>query len=83
MCDSAVRIQPTRRTEAGVSSNGVPPCATFHSSIACPPFLQEKALGALVKAKHGVDFFFMDKYPSCLRPFYTMPDPTDAKYSNR
>lgn len=22
---------------------------------------QEKQLGALVKAKHGVDFFFMDK----------------------
>jgi aspartyl-tRNA synthetase len=43
---------------------------------------QEKALGALVKAKHGVDFFFMDKYPSRLRPFYTMPDPANPKYSN-
>lgn len=44
---------------------------------------QEKALGALVKAKHGVDFFFMDRYPASLRPFYTMPDPADPKYSNR
>lgn len=43
---------------------------------------QEKALGALVKAKHGVDFFFMDRYPSKLRPFYTMPDPVDPAVSN-
>lgn len=43
---------------------------------------QEKALGALVRAKYDVDFFFMDKYPSSVRPFYTMPDPTDASLSN-
>ena len=43
---------------------------------------QEKALGALVKAKHHTDFFMMDKYPSSLRPFYTMPDPEDPSLSN-
>ena len=43
---------------------------------------QEKALGALVRAKHGVDFFFMDKYPSSVRPVYTMPDPADPAVSN-
>jgi aspartyl-tRNA synthetase len=36
---------------------------------------QEKALGAIVKEKYGTDFFMMDKYPSSIRPFYTMPDP--------
>jgi aspartyl-tRNA synthetase len=35
----------------------------------------EKKLGDIVKAKYGTDFFFMDKYPLSVRPFYTMPDP--------
>ena len=43
---------------------------------------QEKQLGALVKAKYGVDFFMMDKYPAALRPFYTMPDPENPALSN-
>lgn len=42
----------------------------------------EKRLGALVKAKYGVDWYFLDKFPSNFRPFYTMPDPEDARYSN-
>ena len=42
----------------------------------------EKKLGDLVKAKYGTDFYFMDKYPSAVRPFYTMPDPTNPKVSN-
>jgi hypothetical protein len=33
----------------------------------------EKRLGALVKAKYGVDFYMLDKYPLAVRPFYTMP----------
>ncbi|ETW06015.1 aspartate-tRNA(Asn) ligase, variant 2 [Aphanomyces invadans] len=37
----------------------------------------EKALGALVKEKYGTDFYFLDKFPLAVRPFYTMPDPKD------
>jgi aspartyl-tRNA synthetase len=42
----------------------------------------ELALGRAVKAKHGADFFMLDKYPSSIRPFYTMPDPDDGRFSN-
>lgn len=43
---------------------------------------QELALGAAVKEKYGTDFFMCDKYPSDIRPFYTMPDPEDDRFSN-
>merc|ERR1719253_1685427 len=43
---------------------------------------QELALGAVVKEKYGTDFFMLDKYPADIRPFYTMPDPDDARFSN-
>lgn len=42
----------------------------------------EKLLGKLVKEKYQTDFFILDKFPLAVRPFYTMPDPTDSKYSN-
>ncbi|KAF0292280.1 Aspartate--tRNA ligase, cytoplasmic [Amphibalanus amphitrite] len=42
----------------------------------------EKLLGRLVKAKYDTDFFIMDKYPLAVRPFYTMPDPKDGRWSN-
>lgn len=42
----------------------------------------ELALGEVVKEKHGTDFFMLDKYPSSIRPFYTMPDPEDGRFSN-
>jgi nondiscriminating aspartyl-tRNA synthetase len=42
----------------------------------------EKLLGRLVKAKYDTDFFILDKFPLAVRPFYTMPDPTDGRYSN-
>jgi len=42
----------------------------------------EKFLGKLVKAKYDTDFFILDKYPLAVRPFYTMPDPNNSKYSN-
>lgn len=35
----------------------------------------EKKLGDIVREKYDTDFFFMDKYPLAVRPFYTMPDP--------
>jgi len=43
---------------------------------------QEKALGGLVKEKYGVDFYILDKFPKSARPFYTMPDPNDERYTN-
>ena len=42
----------------------------------------ELALGRVVKEKYGTDFFMLDKYPASIRPFYTMPDPKDARFSN-
>lgn len=42
----------------------------------------EKFLGKLVRQKYGTDFFILDKYPLCVRPFYTMPDPKNPKFSN-
>jgi aspartyl-tRNA synthetase len=43
---------------------------------------QEKHLGKLVKEKYKTDFFILDKFPSEIRPFYTMSDPNNPKYSN-
>jgi len=42
----------------------------------------EKFLGKLVKEKYNTDFYILDKYPLAVRPFYTMPDPVDRRYSN-
>mmetsp|Transcript_13575 Transcript_13575/g.16472 ORF Transcript_13575/g.16472 Transcript_13575/m.16472 type:complete len:629 (+) Transcript_13575:130-2016(+) len=42
----------------------------------------ELALGDAIKEKYGTDFFMLDKYPSDIRPFYTMPDPDDDRFSN-
>jgi len=52
-----------------------------------PPFedlttVVEKQLGGIVKKKYGSDFYRLDKYPLSVRPFYTMPDPEDNRYSN-
>ncbi|PHJ25196.1 aspartate-trna ligase [Cystoisospora suis] len=43
---------------------------------------QERTLGKLVKAKYGTDFYMLIQYPLAVRPFYTMPDPHDKKFSN-
>ncbi|CAF4568794.1 unnamed protein product [Rotaria socialis] len=42
----------------------------------------ERILGRIVKAKYHTDFYILDKYPLAVRPFYTMPDPNNPKYSN-
>lgn len=42
----------------------------------------EKLLGKLVKEKFHTDFYILDKYPLAVRPFYTMPDPSNPLYSN-
>jgi aspartyl-tRNA synthetase len=42
----------------------------------------EKLLGRLVREKYKTDYFILDKFPLAIRPFYTMPDPTDPTLSN-
>ncbi|KAL0211552.1 hypothetical protein RCL1_005178 [Eukaryota sp. TZLM3-RCL] len=43
--------------------------------------VNEKLLGRLVKEKFQTDFFILDRFPSAIRPFYTMADPQDPNYS--
>eukprot|EP00760_Papus_ankaliazontas_P011488 PhM_4_TR14805/c0_g1_i1/m.89291/K01876/DARS, aspS; aspartyl-tRNA synthetase len=42
----------------------------------------EKLLGQIVKERYGVEFYIVDKFPSVLRPFYTMPSADDVRVSN-
>ncbi|XP_029208125.2 aspartate--tRNA ligase, cytoplasmic-like [Acropora millepora] len=58
--------------EAGIDMN-------YDEDLSTP---NEKLLGKLVKRKYDTDFFILDKYPLCVRPFYTMPDPHNPELSN-
>lgn len=42
----------------------------------------EIRLGELVKEKYGTDYYILDKFPTAARPFYTMPDPDDPRFTN-
>ncbi|KAL1521219.1 hypothetical protein AB1Y20_022768 [Prymnesium parvum] len=42
----------------------------------------ERALGALVAERYATDLYFLDRFPSAARPFYTMPCADDASLSN-
>merc|ERR1712182_133541 len=42
----------------------------------------EKVLGRVIHDLYGQDFYMIDKFPSEVRPFYTMEDPDDPKWSN-
>jgi len=42
----------------------------------------EKELGDIIKKQYGTDIFILDKFPTCLRPFYTMPTEHDTNISN-
>ncbi|TVY59555.1 Cytoplasmic aspartate--tRNA ligase, partial [Lachnellula suecica] len=42
----------------------------------------EIRLGAIVREKYNTDYYILDKFPSSVRPFYTMPDPNDERYTN-
>ncbi|KDD76372.1 class II (D, K and N) tRNA synthetase, partial [Helicosporidium sp. ATCC 50920] len=42
----------------------------------------ERTLGKLVRDKYDTDFYMLHRYPAAIRPFYTMPCPDDARYSN-
>jgi len=50
-----------------------------HEDLSTP---NEKLLGRVVKAKYDTDFYILDKFPLAVRPFYTMPDPNNDKWSN-
>src|SRR5699024_5264117 len=43
---------------------------------------QEKALGKIIREKYDTDFYYMINYPMGVRPFYTMPHPTEPTLSN-
>lgn len=42
----------------------------------------EIRLGQLIKEKYQTDYYILDKFPRSARPFYTMPDPEDPRYTN-
>ncbi|KAL2075134.1 hypothetical protein VTL71DRAFT_76 [Oculimacula yallundae] len=42
----------------------------------------EIRLGAIVREKYKTDYYILDKFPASARPFYTMPDPSDNRYTN-
>jgi len=42
----------------------------------------ERALGEWARKEHGSDFLAVEGYPMVKRPFYTHPQPDDARWSN-
>ncbi|MEZ5092093.1 aspartate--tRNA(Asn) ligase [Nocardioides sp.] len=42
----------------------------------------ERALGEWVRREHGTDLLAVEGYPMAKRPFYTHPQPGDARWSN-
>ncbi|KAI1627631.1 aspartyl-tRNA synthetase [Exophiala viscosa] len=42
----------------------------------------EIRLGELMKEKYKTDYYILDKFPRSARPFYTMPDANDPRYTN-
>lgn len=36
----------------------------------------------LIAFQYHTDYYIVDKFPASVRPFYTMPDPDDPKFSN-
>ncbi|KAH7101377.1 aspartyl-tRNA synthetase [Auriculariales sp. MPI-PUGE-AT-0066] len=42
----------------------------------------ERLLGKLVKEKYNTDYYILDKFPVNARPFYTMPDSKDSRFTN-
>jgi len=43
---------------------------------------EEKKLGVLMRNLYNTDFYIIDKFPTAVRPFYTMPDPINPQWSN-
>ncbi|KZT18358.1 aspartyl-tRNA synthetase cytoplasmic [Neolentinus lepideus HHB14362 ss-1] len=42
----------------------------------------ERRLGEIVKQKYNTDYYILDKFPAGVRPFYTMLDSENRKFSN-
>jgi len=42
----------------------------------------EKVLGTVIREEYGEELYIIDKFPKDTRPFYTMPDPSDARWTN-
>mmetsp|Transcript_70767 Transcript_70767/g.188758 ORF Transcript_70767/g.188758 Transcript_70767/m.188758 type:complete len:854 (-) Transcript_70767:65-2626(-) len=42
----------------------------------------EKLLGRIILQEYDTQFYIIDKFPTALRPFYTMPDAANPKWSN-
>ncbi|KAK9867718.1 hypothetical protein WJX84_001068 [Apatococcus fuscideae] len=42
----------------------------------------ERELGKIIKKTHNTDFYIIQRFPMAVRPFYTMPDPEDPRWSN-
>ncbi|POS86849.1 hypothetical protein EPUL_001766 [Erysiphe pulchra] len=42
----------------------------------------EARLGTLIREKYKTDYYILDKFPASARPFYTMPDPKDDRFTN-
>ena len=60
-----------------VNEDGTPP--SKYDDLATPA---EAHLGTLIKQMYDTDYYIVDKFPASARPFYTMPDPTDARITN-
>jgi aspartyl-tRNA synthetase len=42
----------------------------------------EKVLGEFFLEEHSSDIFSIEKFPASVRPFYSLPNPEDHKYTN-
>eukprot|EP00415_Alexandrium_ostenfeldii_P000732 UN0732 len=42
----------------------------------------EKLLGVVIDEEYGEELYIIDKFPKDVRPFYTMPDPNDVRWTN-
>ncbi|KAK3178838.1 hypothetical protein OEA41_000975 [Lepraria neglecta] len=60
-----------------VDENGQPPSPleNLHTR-------DEIRLGQLMKEEYSTDYYIPDKFPASARPFYTIPDPQDSKFTN-
>lgn len=70
-------LEPTLRIDFGeavqlLRENGVE--MDDEDDLSTP---NEKFLGKLIKQKYDTDFYILDKFPLKVRPFYTMPDPSN------
>lgn len=42
----------------------------------------EKLLGEVIRREYQQEFYVIDKFPTSVRPFYTMEDPNEPRWSN-